>query len=336
MEEKSTNWDISDLYRKSWQIIKNNKVLWLFGMAAVTFSSGSSRSNISSDNFDSVIKFFQNNGSTTTSDKITQVLGASTSSPFTETLRSLFFSVPLWFYILLGISVLLLILVNVVLGVIYQAWVSGSLISGVYSASTDQKPTINQSSNQAFTSIRGIIWLNIVPYLTFFLIAAILFTVLIFSIVLLPSIAKAIPIILTVLAVITFLIGLLFINLTQIWASRRVILDKKPAKESFWSSFKMVKKKFWHMVLLAIVNTMISIGVMVIMAIPILIGGGVAVFSFIFSKPNPSLIPILIGIGILIFLIYTVGYTILSGIVNSFKASVWTLAYNHIKGGYSE
>lgn len=260
MEEKSTNWDISELYRKSWQIIKNNKVLWLFGMAAVTFGSGSSRSNISSDKLDSVLKFFQNNGSNPASNKLTQVLGAATSSPFTETLRSLFFSVPIWLYILLGIGVLLLILVNVVLGIIYQAWVNGALISGVYSASTDQKPTISQSSNQAFTSIKGMIWLNLVPYLIFFLIAAILFAVLIFSIVLLPSIAKAIPIILTVLAVITFFIGLLFINLTKIWASRRIVLDKKPTKESFWSSFKMVKQKFWHMVLLAIVNTVLPHG----------------------------------------------------------------------------
>lgn len=336
MEEKSTNWDISELYRKSWQIIKNNKVLWLFGMATVTFSSGSSRSNISSDNFDSVIKFFQNNGSTTTSDKLTQVLGASTSSPFTESLRSLFFSVPLWLYVLLGLGVLLLILVNVVLGIIYQAWVNGALIAGVNAGAINQKPTISQSSNDAFPAIKGLIWLNIVPTLVFFLVAAIVFGILIFAIVLLPSFSKAIPIIITVLAVIAAVVGWILITLTQIWASRRVILDKKPAKESFWSSFKIVKKKFWHMVLLAIVNTMISIGVMVIMAIPILIVGGVAVFSFVFSKPNPSLIPILIVIGILVFLIYTVGYTILSGIVNSFKASVWTLAYNHIKGGYNE
>lgn len=335
MEEKSKDWSISELYSKSWQIVKNNKILWLFGMAAVGFSSGSSRSNISSDNFESIQKFFQNNDAGTTSEKLTQVLGASTNT-FTETLKNLFFAVPMWLYVLLGLGILLLILVNIVLSIVYQAWVNGALIAGVNAGAINQKPTISQSSNDAFPAIKGLIWLNIIPSLLFFLAVAVVFGILIFAIILLPSFTKAIPIIITIIAAIGFLIIWLLITLTQIWASRRVVLDRKPATESFYSSYRMVKKKFWHMVALAIVNTMLSLVAMFIMVVPVIIVGGVAVFSFIFSKPNASLIPVLIGVGIVLFLLYMIGYTILSGILNSFKASVWTLAYNHIKGEYSE
>lgn len=335
MEEKSKDWSISELYSKSWEIVKNNKVLWLFGMAAVGFSSGSSRTNISSDNFESIQKFFQNNDAGTTSEKLTQVLGASTNT-FAETLKNLFFAVPIWLYILLGLGIILLIVVNIVLGIVYQAWVDGALIAGVNAGAVNQKPTISQSSNHAFPAIKGLIWLSIVPSLVFFILVAIVFGVLIFGIILLPSFTKAIPIIIMILAVVGAIVGWILLTLTQIWASRRVVLDRKPATESFYSSYRIVKKKFWHMLALAIVNTMLSLVAMFIMVVPVIIIGGVAVFSFIFSKPNISLIPILVGVGIVLFLLYTVGYTILSGILNSFKASVWTLAYNHIKGDFSE
>lgn len=333
MEDK--NWSISELYSKSWQIIKDNKILWLFGMAAVGLSSGSSRTNISSENIDSIKKFFQNNNPGATSNKLTQVLGTSTDT-FAETIKNLFFAVPIWVYVLLGLGILLLILANIILGIIYQAWANGALIAGVNAGAVSQKPTISQSSNNAFPVIKELIWLNIIPTLIFFLITAVVLGILILGIVLLPSISKAIPTILTVIAVIGAFIGWILLTLTQIWASRRVVLDKKPAAESFSSSFKIVKKKFWYMVALAIVNTMLSLVVMFIMAVPLLIVGGIAVFGFIFSKPNLSLIPILIVVGVVLFLLYTVGYTIFSGILNSFKASVWTLAYNHIKGVYNE
>lgn len=335
MEEKSTDWSISELYSKSWHIVKNNKILWLFGMAAVTISSGSSRFNFNSNSFDSVKKFFQNNDAGATSNKLTQVLGTSTNT-FTETLKNIFFSVPIWLYVLLGLGILLLILVNIVLGIIYQAWVNGALIAGINSAANDQKPTISQSSNFTFPAIKGLIWLNIIPTLVFFLVTAVMIGILILAIVLLPSFTKAIPIIITVFAVIAAIVGWILITLTQIWASRRVVLDKKSATESFSSSFKIVKKKFWHMLALAIVNTMLSLVATFIMAVPILVVGGITVFSFIFSKPNPSLILILIGIGAVFLLIYIIGYTLLSGVLNSFKASVWTLAYNHTKGEYDE
>lgn len=316
MEDK--DWSISELYSKSWQIIKDNKILWLFGMAAVGFSSGSSRFNFNSDSFDSIKKFFQN------------------TDTFAETIKNLFFGVPIWVYALLGLGILLLILINIILGIIYQAWANGALIAGVNAGAVSQKPTISESSHNAFPAIKGLIWLNIIPTLIFFLITAVVFGILILGIVLLPSFSKAIPIILTVIAVIGAFIGWIFLTLTQIWASRRVALDKKPAAESFSSSFKVVKKKFWHMLALAIVNTMLSLVAMFIMAVPILIVGGIAVFSFIFSKPNLSLLPFLIVIGVVLFLLYTVGYVIFSGILNSFKASIWTLAYNHTKGESNE
>lgn len=333
MEKKNTDWSISDLYRKSWEIIKNNKILWIFGMATVSLSSGS---NSGSGRFDSLKEIFQNNNASTGSDKVNQVLGASTNT-FTDTLNNLFFAVPIWLYILLGLGIVLLILASIVLGVIYQAWVSGALISGVNIAATGQKPTISQSSHLSFPAIKGLIWVNLVPSLIFFVVTFVVLGLLILGIVILPSLAKAIPILFMVIAVFAALISWIFINLTQTFASRRVVLEKKPGSQSFSSSFKIVKKKFWRMLGLGLVNTLLSLVVMLIVAIPILIVGGVALLGIIFTKaPNPSLVGTLVVAATVLILVYFLGYTIFSGILNSFKASVWTLAYNHIKGEYDE
>ncbi|MCL5784314.1 MAG: hypothetical protein M1142_03100 [Patescibacteria group bacterium] len=333
MEDK--NWSISELYSKSWQIIKDNKILWLFGMAAVGLSSGSSRTNIKSGDIDSIRKFFQNNDPGTTSNKITQVLGASTDT-FAETIKNLFFAVPIWVYVLLGLGILLLILANIILGIIYQAWANGALIAGVNAGAVSQKPTISQSSNNAFPAIKGLIWLNIIPTLIFFLITAVVLVILILGIVLLPSFSKAIPIILTVIAVIGAFIGWLLLTLTQIWASRRVVIDGKPGKQSFLTSFKLAKGRFWKMLGLGIVNILISLAVGFIIAFPLLIAGGITIFSVLFSKSNSSLLGFAILSVIVTALIYIFISPILFGILNSFKATVWTLAYNKIKGEYDE
>lgn len=335
MEEKNTNWDISEIYKKSWHIIKNNKILWLFGMAMAGASTGSfSNSNFNSKDLDSLKNLFQNNTGTTT-DAVTKTLGAATTDVYT-TLSNIFFSVPIWMYILLALGVLLLILISIILGIIYQSWVNGALIDGVSQANSNQKPTISSCSHAAFPAIKGLIWVQLVPSILFFLVSITVFVILTFAIILLPSFSKAIPILVMVVAIFAFIAGWLFLTLTQIWASRTIVLDQKPASQAFSKSFQVVKKRFWHMLGLGIVNTVLSILVTIIMVIPIIMVVGVGVFGMILGASSPSIIVALVSIGAVFLLLFILGSMILGGILNSFKSSTWTLAYKHIEGGVNE
>ncbi|MFA5933560.1 MAG: hypothetical protein WCV81_05850 [Microgenomates group bacterium] len=336
MEEKNTNWDISELYKKSWHIVKNNKILWLFGMALAGAGSGSgtSNSNFDSKDIDSLKSIFQNNSGTTT-DAVTKTLGAATTNLDT-TFSNIFFAVPIWMYVLLALGFLLLILTAIILGIIYQAWVQGSLIGGVSQADSNQKPTISSCSSAVFPAIKGLIWVQLVPPILFFLAAIAVFGVLSFSILLFPSFSKAIPILAMVMAVFAFFVAWLFLTLTQIWATRSVVIDKKPASKAFFDSYKVVKKKFWNMLGLGIVNIVLSILIMIIMVIPIILVVGVGVFGVILGASNPPVIITLVTVGGILLLLFILGSMILSGILNSFKSATWTLAYKHIKGGSGE
>src|SRR5205823_2003870 len=124
--------------------------------------------------------------------------------------------------------------------------------------------------------------------------------------------------------------------LIQIWAARRVVIDQKSAKQSFFLSFKIVKQKFWHMLLLGFINALCSFMVGIILIVPILIIGGIGIASFLVWQSSHSLPVILLSIGGIFLLIYIFASTLLGGILNAFKASVWTLAYAVIKGGLDE
>lgn len=335
MEEKNTNWDISELYKKSWHIVKNNKVLWLFGIAVAGASTSNfSNSNFNSKDLDSLKNLFQNNSGTTT-DAVTKTLGVATTNLDT-TLSSLFFTVPIWLYVLLGLGILLLVLTAITLGIIYQAWVHGSLIGGVSQADSNQKPTISSCSKAAFPAIKGLIWVQLVPSILFFLTSIIIFGILILAIILFPSFSKAIPILAMVVAVFAFFAGWLFLTLTQIWAGRTIVLDRKPASQAFSESFQVVKRKFWHMLGLGIVNTVLSILVTIITVIPIIMVVGLGVLGFILGSSNPSVIITLVSVGAVFLLLFILASMILGGILNAFKSSTWTLAYKHIKGGINE
>ncbi|KKS12066.1 MAG: Glycerophosphoryl diester phosphodiesterase, membrane-like protein [Candidatus Daviesbacteria bacterium GW2011_GWB1_41_5] len=302
MEEKTGNWKISELYEKSWQIVKNNKVLWLFGMASAAAGLGG---NLGSGNFDSLSKFFPKDKQPP-AEKVSQVMGASTDF-LTQTLANVLQTTPVWMYVLLGLGIILLILINVILG-----------------------------TSLSFAGLKGLLWLAVVPQLIFFIISAIIFAILFFSINLFPEGSGFIPIILMIIFGIVFLIGLLILNLAQIWAPRRVIIDKKDGRQAFGQSVKMARRKFWKMLGLGAINMILSTVVMMVLVLPILAIVGVWVFGSITSNNFMPSLPVLAVVVVIVAITFLVIAPILSGIINAFKAQVWTLAYKTIKGDFNE
>ena len=334
-QENKPDWVIGDLYRQAWEIIKKHKVLWVFVMAA---GSGMSlNSFINSFDASDISKFLEKlNGTQQTGSEITRVLGTSTSY-ITETISYFFSATPISFYIILAIEFLFLICVGVAINIVYTAWATGSLLSGIQTAIAGDKPTIKDSSAKAIRRIKPLIWLAIVPLVVLATLAIIAASLLFFADMLIANNLYGFVIFLFIPLVIVFILALFILSLTLIWAQRQVVVDNKGGKEALFAGFKMIKKKFWAMLLLGIVNNIL---ILLVVGIPIGIIAGILIgglFTVGYLGANTkTLVWIIASFAILIVILFAFVAPILGGIINAFKATVWSLAYNNIRGKYDK
>lgn len=333
MDEKKADWEISDLYSQSWQIIKKCKLLWILGVAAA--SGGYNFSNFSNFRSADFNKIFNNPNNQELPQKATQVLGAATSTPFMESIKGIFSTIPVYFYFILGAEVLILILIGLVISIIYSAWAQGMLIQATDTAADDKDPTIADSSPKVIPHLGSLVWLKVIPSLILILALVIGLAVVIFGLALGNIVIKVIFGILGIVALGAFIYWMIMLSLTQIWAPRQVVLDGKFGQAALLSSFKLVKKKFWSMILIGLVNILLTGTIMVAIILAIGVVGVILVLiGFLLGKAVPTLIPSLVIIALVITIPILIGLILLGGIAESFKATVWTLAYRKIRGKY--
>lgn len=329
MDIKQPDWEISQLYSRAWEIIKKHKILWIFGLAA----SGWGANYNSQGDFDpkSFEKLFQNTNPPPTPETFNNVLGAATSSPFLESVKNIFNGIPLYFYLLLGLEFLILTLIGLVINLAYSAWSQGLLLKGAFDASEDRTVSIETVSAAVIPKIKPLLWLQIIPGLIFALASVLVFGILAIATALLPNPAKAIPIILTVVAVGAFIYWLIQLTLAQIWAPRKVLAEDLAGKEAFFSGLEVARKKFWASLLLGIVNNILAFFVVMVPSLILVAILGAGVFGAIASMDARVILAIL---GLSLLAVVIIGFSILSGALNAFKAVVWTLAYKQIKEKY--
>lgn len=331
MADNTNDFSISKAYNVAWEAIKKNKVLWIFGAAL---------SSIASYNYSSNSNFLKNFSTTPPPtqelpQKVSQVLGVSTSSsistPLSQMLTQLFSQVPSYLYLLIGLDILFAVIVFMILQIIYRAWLSGSLLSGSQFSIHGKNVSIKDSSLSSFNVLKRFIWLELIPILAIF--ASILLLVGVFYLIFfLPfSEAKIVAIIFGILAMIAISITMLVVSMTLIFAPRKVIAENSKAKDAFFSSLKLVKQKFFRIFWLGLVNIIASTAVIAAVAIPLIIAiASSAIFGAIFE----SLRFPLITLAILIFLVFIFFAVLLGGIIQAFKAVVWTHVYSNLKGKY--
>lgn len=332
-ENPSNDWSIHDLYEKAFAMVKSNKVLWIFGMAAATLGAGGCNYNFSQlgNIFPDQGKPLQDIPTTppATYDQISQVLGTNTNQVF-GIIGQFFSGTPVYFWIILAVEILALVLLGLIINLINNAWSNAALIHGIQSAVDNKKPSLRESSEKAFTNIKSLIWLKVVPTLVLGLATLITLGLLFAGLSLIPSL-RIIFILLIIIAIFGLLFVFLFLSLSQIWAPRLVILENLQAKESLLKGLRISKKKFWSMMLLAMVNTILT--AIIMGTIIALIVGLVFVGALSFGA-NQVIGIALIVIGGILILTFIFGWILISGFLTAFKASVWTLAYNNIRGKY--
>src|SRR5581483_9668517 len=184
----------------------------------------------------------------------TNVLGAATSSPFTESIKAIFANIPFYYYLVLGLELFILLSIAIVIGVIYRSFAQGVLLQSTFDAAENKKISIEDATKKIMPKLKALIWLQVVPGLVFALLSALTFIILSVLVAVLPGAAKAIPIILIVVAIGAFIYWLIHLTLAQIWAPRKVLMENLTGKEAFWSGLKVGRKKLWASLLLGIVN----------------------------------------------------------------------------------
>lgn len=333
-QQHAPDWEIGDLYNKAFKIAKEYKVLWIFGMAAGGAGFSNLNFNGGSNSFtEKDIQEFQNLFNTKESmTSFPDVLGASTSKGWDMVVQILA-SVPPWMYGLLAIEIFALTVFVVVVGLIYNAWAQAALLESVETSITGQKPTMRESCEKAFRSIKSLIWLMTIPMLVVMLSTLVAAAILITAMIAGPTAVKIIAGILLVVGLIAFVILLIFLALAQIWAPRIVVTEHVSAKESLMRGLKIARKKRGASILLGFVNTVVS-GIVYGVPLAILIGlflGGM--FGFMFDQTVGVFLLALSG---LLFIVFIFGSILLGGILNAFKTTVWSLAYRNIKGKYDK
>lgn len=323
------DWTIEDLYRKAWQIVKNNKMLWVFG-AAIGATTSFNTSSFNNSDIKDLQKLFE--GEPTKSQELTRVLGAATST--TDGIIShLFSAVPPYLWILLVLEFLLLVLFGIFISIIYQNWATGALLENVDRCLKGGKAVIREASEKAFTVLKPLLWLEIIPSLILTLGSILGLIILGAGIAFAPSIFKAIFGLLLFGFVLFLIYAWTILTASLIWATRQVVSENRTAKEALRRGYSIAKKKFWAILLLGLVNNIlvaIVFGIPIVMLIGIIIGG-------IFASQLLQALGISIFIigGLLLFALIIAG-TVVGGILGAFKASVWSLAYSNIKGKYEK
>lgn len=343
-----SDWQISDLYSRAWKIVKKNKTLWIFGaaLAALEFGSGNSGGSGGSggsgnsdtpgkeqlDSTKEVFNFFSPDSSD--HQTIGQVLGDSTDYIQT-TLGILFREIPVWMYLVIALEIIFMFVLFMIIRTIYKSWVEASLLAGTQKAADDQSPTIESSSNSAFPVLKSFIWLDIVPGLIIILALFLSIALVALGIAFGNLAIKIISGLAGLIGIFVFIYAFILLTVSMIWAKRQVVFEKKSARIALSNGYKIAKKKYWTSILLGFVNNFLA-GIIVIVPFIILIvifliGIAVGVGS------NDTSVWITLGsLGGILLLGVIIAFTLLSGVISAFKATVWTLAYGKIKGKYDE
>lgn len=330
VSKKDSSWEIADLYKRSWHIVKKQKVLWIFA-AALAGTGTSGISNVSrlsrfSGKTDSKMfeRLFQNYHANP------PVLGDSTSS-FFETFKHLLSQIPPFLYILLGVELLAALLIGVFIALVKKAWATGSLLEAIELANKGKDVSIEQSSTGALKHVRALMWLLFAPSFLLGIIAVVLIAVFILGIVFGNGILKIVSIVLLIITFLSFFVFSILLSLSSIWASRQIMVDAKSGRQALFEGFRLMKKKLWPMILLGLVNTVCSF---LIFGVLIGVFAGLIIGGFLNFQNNSFLGFGLLGSGILGIIVFAIFTPVLSGIITAFKTSTWSLAYHVIRKKY--
>ena len=335
--------DFSKIIRDSIQITKSNKRLWVFGFvvaslgAGMNFGGGGDFGDFSKE----IQKYKQeNNVDIDTSDwqktptlinsnllayNAPQVLGSATSS-----LSSVFKSIPVSFYIVLGIVVLISVSVGFAIAFYAKAWSQSGLIHGIDRQNSGEPLSLYQMSDRGKLNAVEVIKITILPPI--YLILAIILSgaVTIALLILVGNVEKFLAGIIGFILGVAIIISSIFVAASIHLGIIAINLESLKWKDGFKRGYGVFKKYFIDIFIMSIINCFAGCVSGFAVMIGLLIFGGIGVASVMGSIAVP---PLLVAAGPIIFLCL-LALIMLMGLVGAimavFKQSTWVLLYRQL------
>lgn len=315
---------IIEIYKRSFEIVRKNKWLWVFGMMLVATSGASFSGNFQS--FGNVSKSF--NQSSTPGSGITPDFSVFTT--VFSSIMNVFSQVPVSAYATLGISVVIAIILGVIIALVVVSWAQGAAIGAINDGYNNKPVTLRAGSLYGIRSFKRIIWLLIVPGLLYFLAIIIPFIISFFIMIALwdSTLGRLIGILIFLTFLFIMILASLAISASVIWAKRITVIEGKSAYQSFKEGWVMVKEHFLKMIVLGCSNCILSccLGMTIAASIGAAIVAGIGLISV--NKKVGAVFLVIVGIVVVILLLLSV---LFGGIYTIFNYTTWNILYRKLR-----
>ena len=319
--------DYSKYLKKSFELTKKNKWLWVF--AALVGSGGGFSGGL---NFSKLFK--DNNKPDTDALKnipfdTEKVLGDKISY-----VQEWIHSVPTYKFVLLIILIILLVLTALTIVLIIASWGKGSLIKGIDMANSGEEVNLKNVSPFGFKYLKPMIQFSLLIMLAIFVTAiAIPFMwALIFLLFFGIGFLKIVWIILGIILIPVIALVLIFLStLVNLYGERLIVLEELHAVEAFNKAVYLGKHSLFPALLMGIVNKtidyLIGLASMILFFITVFLPLYIPIRLF---ETNPSFSAFLSLVIIIAFFIFLFVSMVFKASLTVFYYSNWNQLFNDV------
>ena len=317
------------IIRRSIQLTKKSKWLWVYGASIAAFSGGSG-GNISNatSGFDSTpenIENFPQEGA--------QVLSEATSY-FTNWITTV--NPTTW--ILLMISFLLFVGFSAIVALIISNWAKAALIHGLNEANREKEVNLTETSRVGLSKLKNMIYLTIISSLVIFA-AIISFIIIALLITILASFLPeggptyAIYLIFGILGIIIGAVSFVILTFVPIYADRLIVLENFKPWHAYKTGFSLAKGAFLPTIIMGFINSIISsaLGCLATLVSGLVVGAPslfLIIWPAIRDRSLPNLSQVLV---LLVFIILFLQLNLLiRGILVVFRYGNWNLLFAEV------
>ncbi|HUV47303.1 MAG TPA: hypothetical protein VMW29_04160 [Candidatus Bathyarchaeia archaeon] len=326
--------DYGKIVKRSWELTKRYKWLWVYGLVLAVFGGGGGLSGSTGGGQQTKETPFKNLPEKLPNDlpeKTYQVLGQTTSL-VQKWFKGIDPSV--WILLISGISLLLLF--AVIVSWLIRSWAKGALIAGLEEADENRPVTLLNTSPQGVRAIKS---LMIFGLISIAISLAIILTVilLIGSGFFLLKFSSLLKIIWIILGCITGFLTLIFLfmifSLVNIYAERLIVLRNFSPWKAWKKSLNLSYHNFLPTFLMKIISSAIgcSVGCLSLVILLVIFGIPVAILAIPIFKNGfhfPGLLTIVSLIVLLTFFIYL--NFLMRGILVVFNFGIWNLFFKQV------
>lgn len=325
--------DYGAILRRSFELTKKHKWLWVYGLVLAAFGGGGFNGGGGRGGSSSVTspKSLPKDVPEHLPEKASEVLGKTTNA-----IASWLSHVPVTTWVLLGLGILLLFILLLVISSVMRSWATGALIAGVADADLGKDVSLASTTFQGISSIWPLIKLGIISLavtLGTLIAAAALFGLgyLVFSF---SDISKVIWAILAGLVIgLTALVLLALFSITNIYAERLIVLKGSSSLGAWKRGFRLTWRHFWQTVVMGFINSAVgcAVGCLSTLVLLVLLGVPTALlvvplFQGGFHWPSIS---VLIALVLILFTFVYLSLAI-SAVLIVFRYGTWNLFFKEI------